>query len=133
MGKFIITRTLKEKYYFNLYSGKEEILLTSQIYQARKGALKGLRCVQAIGLDAPIEDTTQKEYESCPIPKYQIKKTKANKYYFTLIANNGKAVATSNGYATLKQAKAAIKLVKNNSTSEHQSKTVKLTNKKTSK
>ena len=118
MGKYVITRNPKGKYHFDLVSKNGEVILSSQMYMARKGALKGVRSTVKNAKIAPVEDRTAKEYKACPIPKFVIEKGRDKKIYFELIANNGKGIGKSQGYTTLADAKAGIKSVKLNSTSE---------------
>ena len=40
MGKYVITTTPKGKYHFNLLANNAEVILTSQLYASRRGALK---------------------------------------------------------------------------------------------
>ena len=118
MGKYVITKSPKGKYHFNLFANNGEIVLSSQMYMARKGALKGIRSVAKNAGKAPVEDQTAKDVKALSIPKFVIKKGKDNKFYFSLIANNGKAIGTSEGYSKLVSAKAGIKSVKTNAKSE---------------
>ena len=118
MGKYVITRNPKGKYHFDLVSKNGEVILSSQMYVARKGALKGVRSTVKNAKIAPVEDRTTKEYKACPIPKFVIEKGRDKKIYFELVANNGKAIGKSQGYTTMAAAKAGIKSVKLNSTSE---------------
>ena len=118
MGKYVITKSPKGKYHFDLVSNNGEVILSSQMYMARKGALKGIRSTAKNAKKAPIEDRTVEGYKVCPIPKFVITKGKDKKIYFELIANNGKGIGKSQGYARMVSAKAGIKSVKVNSTSE---------------
>ena len=118
MGKYVITKSPKGKYHFNLFAKNGEIVLSSQMYMARKGALKGIRSIAKNAGKAPVEDQTAKNCKVLGIPKFVIKKGKDGKFYFSLIANNGKAIGTSEGYSKLVSAKAGIKSVKTNAGSE---------------
>lgn len=124
MGKYVISKTPKGKYHFDLIGNRGEIILSSQMYMARKGALKGARSTIKNAKKAPVEDQTAKVVKSLPIPKFVIAKGKDKKFHFALVANNGKAVGTSKAYATLASAKKGIKSVKANSKSPIERKTV---------
>ena len=118
MGKYVITRNPKGKYHFNLIANNGEVILSSQMYMARKGALKGIRSITKNAPKAPVEDQTAKDFESLGIPKFVISKGKDNKFRFSLIANNGKAIGISQGYSRIASAKAGIKSAKTNAKSE---------------
>ena len=118
MGKYVITKNAKGKYHFDLIGNNGGAILSSQMYMARKGALKGIRSTAKNAKKAPVEDQTAKEVKVLGIPKFVLYKGKDKKFHFELIANNGKAVGTSQAYSRLASAKAGIKSVKANSKSE---------------
>lgn len=118
MGKYVITKNAKGKYHFDLLNNKGEVILSSQMYMARKGALKGIRSTAKNAKKAPVEDQTAKVVKEYGIPKFVLSKGKDKKFHFELIANNGKAIGTSKAYAKVASAKAGIKAVKANSKSE---------------
>ena len=118
MGKYVITRNPKGKYHFNLVAKNGEIILSSQMYMARKGALKGIRSIAKNAPKAPVEDQTAKDFKSLGIPKFVLSKGKDGKFRFALIANNGKAIGISQGYSRIASAKAGIKSAKTNAKSE---------------
>lgn len=118
MGKYVITRNAKGKYHFDLIANNGEVVLSSQMYMARKGALKGIRSTAKNAKKAPVEDQTAKNVKVLGIPKFVLYKGKDKKFRFELIANNGKAVGTSQGYARIASAKAGIRSAKANSKSE---------------
>ena len=118
MGKYTITRNTKGKYHFDLCAPNGEVILSSQMYMARKGALKGVRSTVKNAKKAPIEDRTAKVVKTYGNPKFVITCGKDKKFYFSLIAANGKDVGTSQGYKTMAACKAGIASVKKNSTSE---------------
>ena len=130
MGKYVITKNPKGKYHFDLIAKNGEVILSSQMYMARKGALKGIRSTIKNAKKAPVEDQTAKEVKVLGIPKFVLSKGKDKKFHFALIANNGKAIGTSQAYAKLVAAKAGIKAVKANSTSEIEKPAKKATAKK---
>lgn len=117
MGKYVITRNEKGKYRFDLLAGNNEIVLSSQVYQARKGALKGIRSVVKNAPKAPVFDSTDKKAKPVGNPKFEIKKAKNGEVYFELIAANGQPIGISETYKTMVACKNGIKSVKSNSKS----------------
>lgn len=118
MGKYVITKSPKGKYHFNLEASNKEIILSSQMYQARKGALKGIRSVAKNAPIAPVVNTTAKKVKEEGNPKFEIFAGKDKKFYFRLIAANGQTIGSSEGYNTLPSCQAGIKSVKKNAKSE---------------
>ena len=118
MGKYVITKSPKGKYHFNLVAKNGETILSSQMYMARKGAVKGIRSIAKNAAIAPVEDRTAKEVKAERNPKFVITKDKKGEFRFSLIANNGKAVGSSEGYSTLVACKNGIKSTKANAASE---------------
>lgn len=116
MGKFVISKR-KEKVYFNLHSGNNEIILSSQGYAARKGALKGINSIKKNAPKAPIENQTLKSYAKLGNPKFEVYQDKAKKFRFRLISSNGKAIGHSEGYNTLAACKNGIAAIKKNAAS----------------
>lgn len=117
MGKYVITRNEKGKYRFDLLAGNNEIVLSSQVYQARKGALKGIRSVVKNAPKAPVFDSTDKKAKPVGNPKFEIKKAKNGEVYFELIAANGQPIGISETYKTMVACKNGIKSVKSNAKS----------------
>ena len=117
MGSYIIKKSDSGKYHFNLHAKNKEIILTSQMYKARNGALKGIRSVKANAPVAPIEDLTVEEVVKEKNPKFQLFQGKDEKYYFRLVAGNGQAIGRSEGYNSKSSAKNGIESVKKNSIS----------------
>lgn len=113
MGKFVISNS-KTKVYFNLHAGNNEVILSSQGYAARKGALKGIASVGKNAPKAPIENQTLKSWEKLGNPKFEVYQDKGKKYRFRLISSNGKNIGHSEGYNTLNACKNGIASVKKN-------------------
>ena len=114
MSKYVITVSPKGKYHFNLVANNGETILTSQMYAARKGALKGIRSVAKNAPIAPVVDTTAKKVVEAGNPKFEIFAGKDGKSYFKLIAANAKAIGHSEGYNTMAACKAGLKSVQKN-------------------
>lgn len=118
MGKYVITTTANGKVRFDLLAGNGEIILSSQVYQARKGALKGINSVVKNAPIAPVLDTTDEKAKPVKNPKFEIKKAKNDEVYFELIAANGQPIGISETYTTMAALKNGIKSVKKNAASK---------------
>ena len=118
MGKYVIKVAASGKYHFNLLAGNGEPILSSQMYAARKGAVKGIRSVMKNAPEAPVVDLTAKNVVPAKNPKFEIYEGKDGKCYFRLIAANAKAIGRSEGYNTMAACKNGIKSVKKNAESE---------------
>ena len=119
MGKFVVSKN-KEKVYFNLHANNNEIILSSQGYASRKGALKGMASVAKNAPKAPIENQTVKGYEKLGNPKFELYKDKGGKFRFRLISSNGKNIGHSEGYSSLAACKNGIDSVKKNAKSKEE-------------
>jgi len=117
MGKYLIEINDKGSYYFNLLAGNNEPILHSQMYKARKGALKGIASITKNADIAPVEDQTVEKIVKERNPKFQLYQGKDEKFYFRLVAGNGQAVGRSEGYNSKAAAKNGIESVKKNSVS----------------
>ena len=117
MGKYVITTTSKGNYHFNLLAKNNEVILSSQMYASRRGAVKGINSVIKNGPIAGVLDTIAKKVVPVPNPKFEIFTGKDGKFYFRLIALNAKAIGVSEGYNTLAACKAGIKSVQKNAVS----------------
>ena len=115
---YVIKVTASGKYHFNLLAGNGEPILSSQMYAARKGAVKGIRSVMKNAPEAPVVDLTAKNVVPAKNPKFEIYEGKDGKCYFRLIAANAKAIGRSEGYNTMAACKNGIKSVKKNAESE---------------
>ncbi|MBO4358899.1 MAG: DUF1508 domain-containing protein [Erysipelotrichaceae bacterium] len=115
MGKYVISKTVNDKIRFDLLASNGEIILSSQVYQARKGALKGIRSVTKNAPIAPVADLTAKDPVHVGNPKFEIKKAKNGEVYFDLVAANGQVIGVSETYTSMDNCKNGIKSVKKNS------------------
>ena len=118
MGSYIITKNAKGKYHFNLVASNKEVILSSQMYMARKGAVKGIKSVAKNAPIAPVVNLTAKNVKPEGNPKFEIFQGKDEKYYFRLIAKNAQTIGSSEGYNTLSSCQSGIKSVKKNAASE---------------
>ena len=118
MSKYVITISPKGKYHFNLVASNGEPILSSQMYAARKGAVKGIKSVAKNAPEAPVVDLTAKKVEEAKNPKFEIFEGKDGKSYFRLIAANVKTIGVSEGYNSMAACKNGIKSVKKNAAAE---------------
>ena len=118
MGKYTITKSPKGKFHFNLASGNGEVVLSSQMYAAKKSAVAGIASVAKNAPVAVIQDETAEGFKVEANPKFVIYLDKAKEFRFRLIAPNGKPIGASEGYSTMKACKAGIASVKKNAPSK---------------
>jgi uncharacterized protein YegP (UPF0339 family) len=96
-SKYVIHRSEKnDNFYFSLIAKNGETILTSEGYQTKEGALNGISSVSVNG-----------KYRD----SFEIKKSKDNKHYFILKANNNKVIGTSEMYNHLDSATNGIESV----------------------
>lgn len=58
-GKFVLKRSSNGKFHFNLQAGNGEIIATSQQYETRASAEKGIESVRANAASAVLDDQTE--------------------------------------------------------------------------
>ena len=107
-GFFEIKKTKDGRYVFNLYASNRIIVATSQSYSSSQSAITGIKSVIANAKSAGIEDSTAKNSEKLPYPKWEIYKDKGDGYRFRLCASNGSCVCHSQGYTTKSACKNGI-------------------------
>ena len=88
-----------KKFHFSLKSANGQIVLSSETYNDKKGAEKGIASVKK-------NATTDKRYEQ--------KKGKSDKPYFVLKATNGEVIGRSQMYASEKGVQKGIASIKKN-------------------
>lgn len=91
-GKFTLTQSPNGSFHFNLKSGNGAILLTSEQYTSRTGAINGILSVQTNGVDAAM-------YKIAPASKG---------FVVHLVAANNEIISFSETYATKSSATRAI-------------------------
>ncbi|MCR9278797.1 MAG: YegP family protein [Pseudomonadaceae bacterium] len=97
-GKFELYKDKGGKFRFRLKAGNGEIILASQGYASRGGAMNGIKSVQT----------------HCAMSKcFQTKETKAG-HRFNLVAVNGRVVGTSETYKSPAACANGIKSVAKN-------------------
>ncbi len=111
-GTFDIKRTKDGRFVFNLYSANKVIIATSQIYSSSQSAKTGVKSVMANAVKSPIEDSTLKNPNPQPFPKWEIYQDKAGEYRFRLYATNGSCICHAKaGYATKSNCKRGIESI----------------------
>ena len=87
------------EFMFNLKAGNHEVILTSEMYKARKSAEDGIASVQTnVALDDRFERKTSKRGEP----------------YFNLKAANGQVIGTSEMYSSTSAMEGGVTSVKTN-------------------
>ena len=82
---FVLKKNTAAKFRFNLRAGNNEIILTSELYETKSGALNGIASVRKNAGDE----------------KRFVRKTASNgSPYFVLTAANGEVIGTSEMYST---------------------------------
>jgi hypothetical protein len=84
MSKYVLKKSSDGQFYFTLHADNGEKILTSEMYKARDGALKGLESVKT---NAPND------------ARYDRKISRAGKPYFVLRAGNNEVIGTSEEYS----------------------------------
>ena len=92
-----------EKFHFRMKAGNGEIILQSQAYNDKTGALNGIESVKKNGAS---EDN------------FEVKEAKNGKGYFTLKAGNGQIIGQSQQYKTESGLKNGIQSIIKNSGSD---------------
>ena len=88
-----------QKFYFNLKAANGQIILSSQGYESKNGAEKGIKSVQENADDDS---------------KYERKTASNGKFHFNLKAGNGQIVGSSQMYSSEAGMENGIASVKNN-------------------
>ena len=96
---YMLAKTPKGAFRFNLRAGNNQTILTSQIYAAKKSALNGIDSVSKNGT----EDA-----------RFERKVAKDGSHYFVLKARNGQVIGTSEMYKAASSMENGIASVKKN-------------------
>lgn len=97
--KYILKTTTNEKFHFNLTAKNGQVILTSQTYISKSGAVNGIVSVQ---LNSPNEE------------RFERNKSENGQFFFNLKANNGLVIGTSELYTSAEARDAGIESVKVN-------------------
>ena len=98
-AKFELKVTPKGNWMFNLKARNGEVVLTSEKYEARKGAANGIESVRK---NAAIEKS------------FDIRKAKNGEHYFVLVARNKEIIGKSEMYKSMAAVKRGIASVMKN-------------------
>jgi uncharacterized protein YegP (UPF0339 family) len=98
-GKFELKKASDGQYRFNLKAGNGQVILSSELYTEKRGALSGIESVRR---NAPIDD------------RYERKENKKGEPFFVLKASNGQVVGQSESYSTTAAMEGGIESVKKN-------------------
>jgi hypothetical protein len=96
-GSFVLQKSQDQKFYFNLRAENEEKILTSEMYNAKPGALNGIESVKKNAGDDS---------------RFQRRQSKAGKPYFVLVAANNEIIGTSEEYSSPEAMENGIAAVK---------------------
>ncbi len=96
-GKFELKKSSDGQFRFNLKAGNGQVILTSELYTEKRGALSGIESVKR---NAPIDE------------RYERKETKKGDPYFVLKASNGQVVGQSESYSSASAMEGGIESVK---------------------
>jgi len=84
-GKFELKKSKNGKFHFNLVAGNGQVILSSEMYEARAGALNGIESVKKNGGDEA---------------RYDKLTGKDGSPYFVLKATNGQVIGQSQMYSS---------------------------------
>jgi uncharacterized protein YegP (UPF0339 family) len=98
-GIFELKKTAADKFHFTLKAGNGEVILSSQQYESRANAEKGVESVKA---NAPDD------------ARYDRKTSKAGEPYFALVAANSEIIGQSEMYSSAAAMEKGIASVKAN-------------------
>ncbi|MGD9944525.1 MAG: YegP family protein [Burkholderiaceae bacterium] len=96
-GKFEISKSKNGKFLFNLKASNGQIILTSQMYEAKTGAQQG---IDSVRVNAPLDERYERSTASNGEP------------YFTLKAANGQVIGRSETYSSAAAMEGGIASVK---------------------
>lgn len=101
-GYFELTAAAGSQFKFNLKAGNNQVVLSSELYKTKQGALGGIASVQKNAKDDS---------------RYQRNVAKDNSPYFTLVAANGEPLGRSEMYSSSSALENGIASVKANAPS----------------
>ena len=98
-GKFELKKSKTGKFFFNLLASNGQVILSSEMYEAKASAVNGIESVKKNGADAA---------------RYDKLTGKDGSPYFTLKATNGQVIGQSQMYSSEATRDAGIESVKTN-------------------
>ncbi len=102
-GWFELSKSSNDQVRFVLKAGNGEVILTSELYEAKKSAENGIASVQT---------------NSPSAERYEKRESSNGKFYFNLKAANHQIIGTSQMYTTSQSRDAGIVAVQNNGVSK---------------
>ena len=100
-GKFVLKKTSNGKFSFNLLASNGQVILTSEVYEAKASANNGIASVRKNAADDG---------------RFDRLKAKDGSPYFTLKASNGQVIGQSQMYSSEAARDAGIASVQANAT-----------------
>jgi uncharacterized protein YegP (UPF0339 family) len=98
-AKFELKKSKNDKFMFNLKAGNGEVILTSEMYEAKAGALTG---IESVKVNSPLDE------------RYDRKTSSRSEPYFNLKAANGQVIGHSEMYSSVSAMEGGIASVKKN-------------------
>ena len=98
-AKFEISKSKNGKFLFNLKAGNGEVILTSQMYEAKPSAVQGIESVRT---------------NSALDERFERKSSTKAEPYFNLLAANGQVIGHSEMYSSTSARENGIASVKKN-------------------
>ena len=103
-GSYVISQAKNGQFTFNLRAGNHQVILTSQTYSAKSGAMNGIQSVQKNGANDA---------------RFTRKTAKNGSAYFVLSAANGEVIGKSQMYSSTATMENGIRSVKANASSRN--------------
>ncbi len=85
-GKYVLSQASDGQYMFNLLAGNGQVILTSELYTNKAGALNGIESVKKNAANADM---------------FERREAKDERPYFILKAGNGQEIGRSQMYAAI--------------------------------
>lgn len=98
-AKYELKKSTSGKFMFNLKAGNGEVILTSQLYEAKASALER---IEAVKKNSPLDE------------RYERKTSAKDEPYFNLKASNGQVIGHSEMYSSASSMEGGIASVKKN-------------------
>ncbi len=96
MAHYSLKKSSDGKFFFNLVADNNETVLTSEMYNAKDGALNGIESVKT---NAPLDE------------RYEEKEASNGQPYFVLKAGNHEIICTSEQYSSKQAMKGGMEAV----------------------
>jgi len=96
-AQYILRKSRDNQFYFNLTAENNEIILTSETYLSKDGAMRG---IQSVRTNSPLDSRYSRDTSS------------DGRYYFRLKAANNETIGTSETYNTEQARENGVQAVK---------------------